>query len=107
MPSPRRLAMLTVPVMAGAALVSSAAIANADPTDDAYLAQLHAFGFTFTPDRNQAVLSMAHLICDNHSYGLTPDAIASSVDQFLGSQGISVGDVPSMVGLAELTYCPI
>ena len=106
MPSPRWLAILTVPMMAGAALVASAAVATADPTDDAYLAQLHALGFTFTPDRNEAVLSMAHLICYDHSYGLAPDAIAKDVHQILGPKGISFGDVTSMVGLAESTYCP-
>ena len=49
MPSPRWLARLTVPMMAGTALVASAAIANADPTNDAYLAQLRAQGFNFPP----------------------------------------------------------
>ena len=39
MPSPRWLARLTIPMMAGAALVSSTAIATANtPADDAYLA---------------------------------------------------------------------
>ena len=42
---PRWLARLTIPVMAGAALVASTAIATADPSDGAYLAQLHAQGF--------------------------------------------------------------
>jgi hypothetical protein len=106
MPSPRWLAILTVPMMAGAALVTSAAIATADPTDDAYLDQLHALGFTFTPDRNEAVLAMAHLICYDRSYGLTPDAIAKDVHQILGPKGITFGDVTSMVSLAESTYCP-
>jgi hypothetical protein len=46
MPSPRWLARLTVPMMVGAALVTNAAIATADPTNDAYLAQLRAVGFT-------------------------------------------------------------
>ena len=49
MPSPRWLAMLTVPMMAGAALITNAAISSADPTNDAYLAQLRAVGFTWPP----------------------------------------------------------
>ena len=52
MPSPRWLARLTIPMVAGAALVTSAAIATADATDDAYLAQLRALGLTWPPDRD-------------------------------------------------------
>lgn len=37
MPSPRWLATLTIPAMVGAALVTSAATATADPVDDGYL----------------------------------------------------------------------
>jgi Protein of unknown function (DUF732) len=106
MPAPRWLAMLIVPVMAGAALVTSAAIATADARDDAYLAQLHALGFAFAPDRNEAVVAMAHLICYDHSSGLTQDAIAKDVHQIFGPKGISFEDVTSMVRLAESTYCP-
>ena len=53
MPSPRWLARLTIPMMAGAALVSSAAIATATPADDAYLAQLRAVGLTWPPKRTR------------------------------------------------------
>jgi len=49
MPSPRWLARLTVPMMVGAALFTSAAIATADPVNDGYLAQLRAIGFTWPP----------------------------------------------------------
>src|ERR1700722_3376304 len=49
MPSPRWLARLAIPMMAGAALVSSAAIASANPADDAYLAKLRAVGLSWTP----------------------------------------------------------
>ena len=47
MPSPRWLARLAVPMMLGAALITGAASAGASPTDDAYLAQLRGFGFTW------------------------------------------------------------
>lgn len=106
MPSLRWLVRLTVPVMAGAALFASAGIATANPADDAYLAQLHALGFTFAPDRNEAVIAMAHLICYDRSWGLTPDAIAKDVHEVLGPRGVTFGDVTSMVSLAESTYRP-
>lgn len=54
MVSPRWLARLIIPVMAGAALVTGTATANADPADDAYLAQLRAAGFTWPPDHEAA-----------------------------------------------------
>jgi Protein of unknown function (DUF732) len=106
MPPLRWLARLIAPMMAGAALVSSAAIATADPTDDAYLAQLRALGFTFAPDRDEAVIAVAHLICYDRSWGLTPETIAQDVHTFLGPKGVTFADVTSMVGLAESTYCP-
>jgi Protein of unknown function (DUF732) len=106
MPSPRWLARLSIPMIAGAALVASAAIATADATNDAYLAQLRALGFTFSPDRDEAVIAVAHLICYDRRWGLTPDAIAQDVHTVLGPRGLTFGDVTSMVGLAESTYCP-
>ena len=106
MPSPHWLTRLTVPIMVGAALVTNAAIATADATDDAYLAQLRALGLTWSPDRDEAVVAVAHLICYDHRWGLTPDAIADDVHAFLGPRGVSIGDATSMVNLAESTYCP-
>jgi Protein of unknown function (DUF732) len=106
MPSPRWLARLTIPMMAGAALVTSAAIATADATDDAYLAQLRALGLTWPPDRDENIIAVAHLICYDHKWGYTPDAIANDVHTALGSSGVTIGDATSMVNLAESTYCP-
>jgi len=56
MSAPRWLAMLTIPMMAGAALVSCAAIATANPDDDAYLAQLRAVGLTWPPNTDHALI---------------------------------------------------
>jgi hypothetical protein len=106
MASRRWLARLTSPILAGAALVSSAAIATADPTNDAYLAQLRALGVNFPPDREEAVIAVAHLICYDKRWGYTPDAIAQDVHTTLAPRGLTLGDVTSMVGLAESTYCP-
>jgi hypothetical protein len=49
---------------------------------------------------------VAHLICYDRSWGLTPDAIAQDVHEVLGPKGVTFGDVTSMVSLAESTYCP-
>jgi len=105
MPSPRWLAGLTVPVMVGAALVTNAAIATADPTNDAYLAQLRATGLTWPPGHDEALIGMAHLICDDLGWGWPPQQIANHVHANLDPDGVSLGDVGSMVNLAHSTYC--
>ena len=104
--SPRWLVRLTVPIVAGAALVTSAAIATADPRDDAYLAQLRAVGLTWPPGHDEAIIGMAHLICDDLGWGWTPQQIANHVHANLDPAGASLLDVGSMVNLARSTYCP-
>lgn len=107
MPSPRWLATLAIPVMAGAALVTSAGIAAADPLDDAYLAQLRGAGFTWPPDHDEALTGMGRLICDDIGWGWTYDQIAQSIHATLDPRKVSFGDVGSMVHLAHATYCPL
>jgi hypothetical protein len=106
MPSPRWLATLTVPMMVGAALVSNAAIAAADPLNDAYLNQLRGVGITWPPGHDEALIGMAHLICDDLGWGWTPQQIANHVHSNLDPDGVTLGDVGSMVNIARSTYCP-
>jgi Protein of unknown function (DUF732) len=106
MPSPRWLARLAVPMMVGAALITGAASAGANPTDDGYLAQLRGFGFTWPPGHEDALIGMAYLICDDLGWGWTPDHIAQQVHANLDPDGIALGQVGSMVNLAHSTYCP-
>jgi hypothetical protein len=106
MPSPRWLARLTVPMMVGAALVANAAIATADPTNDAYLAQLRALGFTWPPEHDEGLIGMAYIICDELKWGWTPDRIAQDLHSILDQRSVHFGQVTSMVSLAHATYCP-
>jgi Protein of unknown function (DUF732) len=106
MPSPRWLARLIIPVMAGAALVTGAAIATADAADDAYLAQLRAIGFTWPPDHDAALTGMGRLVCDDLGWGWTYDQIAQQIHSVLDPRNVTFGDVSSMVTLAHSTYCP-
>jgi Protein of unknown function (DUF732) len=106
MPSPRWLARLTIPIMAGAALVTSAAIATADPINDGYLNQLQGLGFTWPEGHEEALIGMAQLICDDLGWGWTPDQIAQSIHANLDGRGIHYGQVGAMVNLAQSTYCP-
>lgn len=106
MPSPRWLARLSVPMMVGAALLTSAAIAAADAADDAFLAHMHGLGFTWPAGDDGHIILMAHHICADRWNGWSSQQIADDVHNTLGPQGINFGDVTSMVNLSVATYCP-
>ena len=106
MPSRRWLARLTIPMMAGAALLGSAAIATATPADDAYLAQLRAVGLTWPPKTEHALIGEAHLICYDLTWGWQPQQIADEIHANLDAKGVTLLDVGTMVDAAHSTYCP-
>jgi hypothetical protein len=106
MPSRRWLAGLTVPMMIGAAVVTNAGIAAADPANDAYLAQLRGLGFSWPPGHEDALIGTAFLICDDLWWGWTPDQIAQHVHANLDPRKVTLGDITSMVNVARATYCP-
>ena len=100
MPSPRWLAGF-IPMMAGAALVSSAAIANATPQDDVYLAKLRAVGLTWPPSSEEALIGEAHLICYDLSWGWRPQQIADDIHDHMNKRGVTLLDVGTMVDRSE------
>ena len=103
----RWTARLAFPVMAAAALVSNAAIANATATqDDASLAQLRAVGLTWPPKTEEALIGEAHLICYDLTWGWAPQQIADEVHQHLDKRSVTLPDVGTMVNAAHSTYCP-
>jgi thiamine pyrophosphate-dependent acetolactate synthase large subunit-like protein len=106
MSSPRWLASLTIPIIASAAVVSSAAVASATPTDDAYLNQLRASGLTWPAGDDDALIGMAYLICNDLDLNWTPQHIASSIHANLDQDNIHVNDVGTMVNAAHSIYCP-
>ena len=106
MPSRCWLARLSIPMMVGAALVMSTAIAVADATDDTFLAKMHTLGFTWPAGDDSDIVAMGHQICADRMAGRTPDAIAADIHSTLGSKGITFADVTSMVSASESTYCP-
>ena len=107
MPVPRWLVGLAIPVMAGAALVSSAAIATATtPQDDAYLNALRAVGLNWPPQTEEALIAEAHYICYDLSWGWQPQVIADDIHDHLNKRGVTLGDVGAMVNAAHRTYCP-
>lgn len=106
MPALRCLARLSIPVLVGAVLVSSAAIATANPADDAYLAQLRAVGLTWPPGKEEALIGEAHLICYDLTWGWTPQQIADDIHAHLDARGVTLLDVGTLVNAAHSTYCP-
>jgi Protein of unknown function (DUF732) len=106
MPSPRLLVGLAIPLMFGAALANGVGTAAADPTNDAYLAQLRSAGLTWPQGHEEALIGTAHLVCDDLGWGWTPQQIANQVHANLDPTGISLLDVGSLVNIAHSTYCP-
>jgi len=106
MSPPRWLAMLTIPMMAGVALASSAAIATANPDDDAYLAQLRAVGLTWPPQTEHALIGEAHLVCYDLEWDWTPQQIADEIHANLDNKGVTLLQVGTLVNAAHNTYCP-
>jgi hypothetical protein len=102
----RWTARLAIPVMAGVALVGSAAIATADPREDAYFARLRAVGFTWPAGSDEALIGEAHLICYDLSWGSTPQQIADEVHDHLARHGVTVLEAGTLVNAAHNIYCP-
>jgi Protein of unknown function (DUF732) len=106
MSTPRWLAKLAIPVMVGAALTASTAIASADSTDDAYLAKLKTLGFSWPSSSDSDMIAMGHAVCADRMSGKTPDAIASDLHSSMSAKGFSFADMTGWVSAAESTYCP-
>src|SRR5580693_2513571 len=106
MPAPRWLVGLAIPMMAGAALVSSAAIATANPQDDAYLAKLTAVGLTWPPNSEEALIGEAHLICYDLGWGWQPQTTADDIYDHLNMRGCTLLFVGILVDATHGIYCP-
>ena len=106
MSSPKWLVRLAISAGAVAALFSSAAVANADPIQDAYLNQLRGAGLTWPDGHEEALIGTAYLICDDLGWGWTPQQIANNVHANLDPDNVHVHDVGAMVNIARAVYCP-
>jgi hypothetical protein len=107
MPSIHWTAILAIPAMAGAVLVSSAPTGTAATAqDEAYLNQLRAVGLTWPPNTEEALIGEAHMICYDLSWGWQPQVIADDIHDHLNKRGVTLLDVGTMVDAAHKTYCP-
>jgi hypothetical protein len=93
-------------MLASAALVSSAAIANATPQDDVYLAKLRAVGLTWPPSSEEALIGEAHPTYHDLTWGWTPQQIADDIHAHMNARGVTLLDVGTMVNAAHSVYCP-
>jgi hypothetical protein len=86
-------------VIAVAALVALAPVANATPEDDQYLGALKSRNVGGDPDK---LIADGHAACDNYE---TPELV---VDQFAGLQGIGYTEIQAtdIFGTGMQAYCP-
>src|SRR5580693_1198116 len=107
MPSPRWLARLAIPMMAGAALVSSAAIATAaNPRWRGIPGKTARRRPHLAPQTEEALIGEAHLICYDLTWDSTPQQIADDIHAHLNARAVTLADVGTMVIAAHSTYCP-
>ncbi len=75
--------------------------AQADGTDDAFIAALHAHGIEH--DNNKSEIAAGHLVCHQLDMGKTQEQIATDVMNSSKLDGDSAG---YFVAVAERAYCP-
>jgi Protein of unknown function (DUF732) len=84
-----------------AAALLTAAPANADATDDAFIAALTSNGITVS-DRDSAT-AMAQAICDGFDHHQRPSLLAMKL---MKQSGLSLKQSSYFVGAAISSYCP-
>jgi Protein of unknown function (DUF732) len=84
-----------------AAALLTAAPANADATDDAFIAALTSNGITVS-DRDSAT-AMAQAICDGFDHHQRPSLLAMKL---MKQSGLSLKQSSYFVGVAISSYCP-
>jgi hypothetical protein len=99
--------MAWVAGLAAAIIGSSAAVAapvaNADPTDDAYLHALTQGGLSWDAGSEQKMISVGHAVCTDWSGGNT---LAQTVADVKNSLGLSDGGTGTLLGATTASYCP-
>jgi hypothetical protein len=116
-PGPLRwLARLTIPMMAGVALVSSTAIASANPGstaiatanphESAYFTQLRAVGLHWPSGSDGALIEDAQYVCHELTRGWTPQQIANGLHARFDKKSVTLLDVGTLVNAAHNIYCP-
>jgi Protein of unknown function (DUF732) len=101
---PRPLALLAAGGALAVALLGplvSAPAAQADATDDAFIAALRAHGITH--DTPHSAIAAGHLVCHQLDMGKTQEQIATDV---MSSSTLDGDNAGYFVAIAERAYCP-
>jgi hypothetical protein len=98
-----RLAGPIAAVVSGLLAITAASVANADPTDDAYLQRLQQVGLSWPNDQGQTMINVGHAVCQDFDGG---DTMAQTVDDVKKALGVSNNGAGSIVGAAVANYCP-
>jgi hypothetical protein len=102
-PGPPLSLLATGPLLAVSLVGSLAAAptAHADPTDNAFIAALHAHGITH--ESAQSAIAAGHLVCHQLDMGKTQEQVATDVMNSSTLDGATAG---YFVAVAERAYCP-
>jgi Protein of unknown function (DUF732) len=102
----KNTARLTGPLAAvlGGIAVITAAIANADSTDDVYLQQLKDKGITWPSGSDQTMIQLGHATCGDWSKGFTFDQTFADAKSAMPQ--LTDASVARIMGAATGAYCP-
>ena len=105
MRKPKRLLSLlatgVAPVVGLLGPLAPAPSANADATDDAFLAALKAKNITY--ESPEAAINSGHTVCHDLDLGQTPEQVANNV---LNSSHLDGYHAGYFVGVSIRAYCP-
>jgi hypothetical protein len=105
----RKRRLLLLPLL-GAGFIAAVALlgqlvgaptAQADGTDDAFIAALHAHGIEH--DSPKSAIAAGHLVCHQLDMGKTQEQIATDV---MNSSTLDGDNAGYFVAVAERAYCP-
>jgi Protein of unknown function (DUF732) len=101
-----RAALLTAPLLAAGVVVAGPAQAD----DVSYLNDLHGIGIHDVGGGDPALLVTGWKICNQLSYGATPQQLADLAlqksDSDLGAKGLSPQQAADLIGYARQDLCP-
>jgi Protein of unknown function (DUF732) len=84
-----------------AVILVPAAAAQADTTDNAFVAALHAHGIYH--EAPQSAITAGHLVCHQLALGKTEQQVATDV---MNSSSLDGNNAGYFVAVAERAYCP-
>jgi hypothetical protein len=88
----------------GGIAVMTVPIANADPTDDAYLQTLKDKGITWPSGSDQMMIQIGHAVCGDWGKGFTFEQTFADAKSALTQ--LADASIAKIMGAATGVYCP-